>query len=374
VSLGVVLAIMASFLTCFGLAIQKTSLCMPGNEEVPPWRQPRWVMGFVSLVAGNIIDFMAFGLAPASLLSPLAALSLVWNLFVSSTILEEKYDRNDIIACSLIFVGTSVTVIFSNHHEHEYTLDKLRELYHMPRMYSYAFLTPCLLALHYLMINAAEKSTDLRWRLCGLIGWCGFAGITGGNSVLFAKSTVELLKDAFHGDDVFLHLDTYLIIAMMILCLLTQIHFLNGAMKRYDQLHVLPVYQSYWIISGVVGGLVYFGEFEELSPAAINMFLIGTAITLSGLYQLTKKENHSLSDAGAQHFDVLPSRRMSEDSYLGYTGNMNDSEDSEEGIELNSHTKFVRRSIPRISSVGSTDTDDARRRSSSKGLVTVMDF
>ena len=154
-------------------------------------------------------------------------------------------------------------------------------------------------------------------------------------------------------------------------------------MLRYDQLHVLPVYQSYWIISGVVGGLVYFGEFEELSPAAINMFLLGTMITLFGLYQLTRKENHSLQNAGNNvGFDVLPSRRVSEDSFLGF-----DSESEGFGLELgmtshdlqspidevtasalgarpNSPRRYTRGSHGRSSSVSSLDSEDARLRRS----------
>lgn len=372
VTVGVILASLSSLLVCFGLAIQKTSLCAAENENVSPWKQPKWVMGFVLMIIGNIIDFLAFGLAPQSLLAPLAALSLVWNLFVSNTVLGEEYDRTDVMACAFIFVGTGLAVIFSNHHEREYTLDTLRDLYHKSRMAWYAILTPLFLGFHYYLASIAENRKEPLYRLCGLIGWCGFAGITGGNSVLFAKSTVELLKDAFHGDDVFLHLDTYLIIFAMVVCLLTQISFLNGAMLRYDQLHVLPVYQSYWIISGVVGGLVYFGEFEELSATAINMFLFGTMITLFGLYKLTTKENHSINNAGQNTgFDVLPSRRISEDSFMGF-----DVEDQMIGIDLprrnSRHSRsgsigsgsFNRGMQARSSSVSSMDSDEARQRRS----------
>jgi drug/metabolite transporter (DMT)-like permease len=239
VSVGVVLGILASFLTCFGLAIQKTSLCHPSNANVNPWRQPRWIVGLVSIVIGNVLDFVAFGLAPASLLSPLAALSLVWNLFVSSALLGETYDRNDVCSSLLIFLGTGITVVYSSHHEKEYTLEALRQLYRQPRMVWYGILTPTVLGAHYFMANASEGKQGTSWRLIGLVGWCGFAGIMGGQSVLFAKSVVELLKDAFNGDDVFMHPETYLLIVLLISSLLTQITFLNNAMKRYDQLHVL---------------------------------------------------------------------------------------------------------------------------------------
>mmetsp|Transcript_12156 Transcript_12156/g.19759 ORF Transcript_12156/g.19759 Transcript_12156/m.19759 type:complete len:428 (-) Transcript_12156:85-1368(-) len=362
VACGVLLAILASFLTCLGLGLQKVSICAPENSNISMWKQPKWVVGFVCMVVGNIIDFLAFGLAPQSLLAPLGALSLVWNLFMSSFLLDEQYNRNDIGAVILIFIGTGITVIYSNHTEKSYSLQELRDLYYKPRMYAYFFFVPALLALHYAMLDQPPKK-NLRgtfWKLVELVGWCGFAGITGGQSILFAKSTVELLKDASHGDDVFLHLDTYIIIAMMTICLFTQISFINGAMKRFDQLYVMPIYQSYWILSGVVGGLVYFGEWEDFTPFQINMFIFGTLITFVGLYVLTKKENHNLNSTGPQPgFDVLPSRRISTDSF-GLAAN------DEFGIEMDPDIYSPsRRTLQRTPS----SEDEARRRSTSSMAV-----
>ncbi len=41
---------------------------------------------------------------------------------------------------------------------------------------------------------------------------------------------------------------------MMVICLVTQITYLNEGVRLYDALLVVPVYQAYWIISGIVGG------------------------------------------------------------------------------------------------------------------------
>jgi len=371
------MAIAASFLVCLGLGLQKVSLCDPANARLSPWMQPKWILGFAALLIGNIIDFLAFGLAPASLLAPLGALSLVWNLFMSSYMLNEKYDRNDVLAVSLIFFGTTVTVLYSNHHERVYSLETLRDLYHKGRMMTYFIIVPSLLAAHYYVIRYVEDKNMQGpiWRLAELIAWCGFAGITGGQSVLFAKSTVELLKDAARGDDVFFHLDTYVIICALIGCLLTQITFLNGAMKRFDQLYVMPVYQSYWIISGVIGGLVYFGEWEEFTQFQINMFTIGTIITLLGLYVLTKKENHSLERNQIHGFDVLPSRRISIDSFASEIGQLEENDEARQGrivdIELPSRrASSPRRSAARIPSGVTNVFDlDTRRRGSSQSIA-----
>ena len=70
-----------------GINLQKKALKqneLSANEHeqgpLPVYRLPLWVIGFVLIVAGSILDFVAFGLAPQSLLAPLAALTLVWNM------------------------------------------------------------------------------------------------------------------------------------------------------------------------------------------------------------------------------------------------------------------------------------------------------
>jgi hypothetical protein len=68
-------------------------------------------------------------------------------------------------------------------------------------------------------------------------------GLLGGQSVLFAKSTAELIKSLFHGGDCFAHLETYCIIAALAVCLTLQMHFLNGGLVNYDALAVVPIYQ-----------------------------------------------------------------------------------------------------------------------------------
>ena len=49
------------------------------------YQLPLWLIGFFLILVGAVLDLVAFGLAPQSMLAPLAALTLVWNMvcFVS---------------------------------------------------------------------------------------------------------------------------------------------------------------------------------------------------------------------------------------------------------------------------------------------------
>jgi hypothetical protein len=114
----------------------------------------------------------------------------------------------------------------------------------------------------------------------------------GGQSVLFAKSCAEMLKAAFNGDNAcFLRFEGYLITFALIACLLCQIHFLNRGLSYYDALSIVPVYQAYWIISGVLGGVIYFQEIRAFSVEQACVFVLGIATTIFGVVLLSRRKH-----------------------------------------------------------------------------------
>jgi hypothetical protein len=81
-----------TFYYSVGINLQKKALKQnelsaqeSNTDSVPVYRLPLWCLGFFLILAGSILDFVAFGLAPQSLLAPLAALTLVWNMVCRAT-------------------------------------------------------------------------------------------------------------------------------------------------------------------------------------------------------------------------------------------------------------------------------------------------
>lgn len=84
---GFIIAVVFSFFASVGINLQKKALKQnelvaqeQSCEPTPVYRLPLWCLGFFLILAGSVLDFVAFGLAPQSLLAPLAALTLVWNM------------------------------------------------------------------------------------------------------------------------------------------------------------------------------------------------------------------------------------------------------------------------------------------------------
>jgi len=359
VAMGVVLAIAASFVTCLGLNLQKKSLNALRNQGVSPWRQPKWIAGLTCIVVGSVLDFIAIGLAPQSLIAPLASLSLVWNLFIASAVLGEQWTTQDAQAVVIIVVGTAMAVCFASHDDKDYSVEDLIGLFHEVRVAKFAVYASLLLLIHGALAASSRtienfekipmlpevfKSEEVR-KASSLIGHAGFAGLIGGQSLLFAKSVMSLLQAKAKGEVVFNHAATYVVVFGLVVCLLMQICFLNEALRLFDALLAIPVYQSYWIVSGTLSGLVCFGEMATFHTATILMFLVSIIVIIIGLLVLTTKaptppkaeEIVSRLD-GYSHF---PKVREEGDLF-------EDEADDEEGIDM-----------PILSRSSSFESDDA---------------
>ncbi len=69
-----------------------------------------------------------------SLLAPLAALTLLWNMLFSTVLLKEELGKRDIAATFTIFFGTVLSVVFAKHSDPDYDVEILKALWFEPRM------------------------------------------------------------------------------------------------------------------------------------------------------------------------------------------------------------------------------------------------
>lgn len=86
-----------------------------------------------------------------------------------------------------------------------------------------------------------------------------------------------------------------LIIFAMCFSLFCQVSYLNKGLHVFNALLTVPVYQSFWIISSVLGGLVYFKEWGYMSKTEVYCFLLGLSVTISGIVYLLRARSTSKS-------------------------------------------------------------------------------
>lgn len=73
---------------------------------------PWWWLGISLMIVGECGNFLAYGFAPASVVSPLGVVALVSNCLIAPWMLHETFRKRDVLGV-LIAVGGCVTVVLS---------------------------------------------------------------------------------------------------------------------------------------------------------------------------------------------------------------------------------------------------------------------
>jgi len=280
-----------------GVNMQKFSHTQTLNakNKKSPYKHPLWMCGLVLLVVGSLADLVSFGFADMSLLAPLGAMTLVVNLFIAPCFNGENLSKKDVFFTGVILGGTILSISFGNKESKNYTLDELIVLYQKKPFIAYViffcFYMTC--AFWYLRnlrkrrILGTPRSYDARLES---VAYPSLAGTFGAHSVLFAKSTAEIVKQTARGENQFVNFASYFIIFFLFAFLFLQMRILNEGLSKADALVIVPVYQVCWVTMNTVVGMVYFEDYKEMIPWHTALFLLGVGITLVGVFLLSKRD------------------------------------------------------------------------------------
>lgn len=75
-------------------------------------KSPYWWVGIILMVVGEMGNFMAYGFAPASIVSPLGVVALISNCIIAPCLLKEQFRKRDLWGV-LVSVAGAVIVVLS---------------------------------------------------------------------------------------------------------------------------------------------------------------------------------------------------------------------------------------------------------------------
>lgn len=323
--IGIVLCIGSAFCSVVGVTFQKKAHMR--NEKFEPEQRksyvkiPLWWLGIFGVILGAVLDFLSLGYAPQTVVASLGSMTLVINAFIAPCALGEKLSRLELAGTFTITFGAALAVASSSQKSQEYNLEILKCLYREDGFIIFAVLISLwVLALVGLFKYAdkLEEREDPRyypfWAKIHPVSITALSGTLGAQSLLFAKSVSIILRGVYaptkggDGGAAFAKFETYLILFAMIFTIVTQTHTLNMALQRFDSVIVLPLFQVFWIITGVFGAGAYFKEFDELSTTSYALFPLGILIIALGIGVLTSRAPVSQLEAAVSTL-TLPSKK-----------------------------------------------------------------
>ncbi|MGH0140050.1 UNVERIFIED_CONTAM: hypothetical protein FKN15_070439 [Acipenser sinensis] len=207
-----------------------------GHGYLKEWM---WWAGLITMGAGEAANFAAYAFAPATLVTPLGALSVLISAVLSSYCLDEQLNIHGKLGCMLSLLGSTVMVIHAPREEEIKTLHDM-----------------------------GSKLKDTAF------------------SVSSVKGLGLAIKELLEEKPVYKDPLAYILLATLAISVSTQINYLNKALDTFNTSVVTPVYYVFFTTVVVTCSVILFKEWNSMSVADIFGNLSGFCIIIIGIFLL----------------------------------------------------------------------------------------
>ena len=240
-------------------------------------RSPYWWIGIVLMVIGEAGNFLAYGFAPASIVSPLGVVALVSNCIIAPYLMKERFRQRDFWGVTVAVAGAVVIVISAKNEEQKMGPDDVWNAITRWEFETYLGITAALIII---LMWASEKYGD-RTILIDL----GLVGLFGGYTALSTKGVASLISDTLWRALTFPI--TYLLVFILVVSAVAQIRYVNRALQNFDSTQVIPVQFVLFTISVIVGSAILYQDFKSATGDRMGKFIGGCILTFLGVYLIT---------------------------------------------------------------------------------------
>jgi magnesium transporter len=251
-------------------------------------RSPTWWLGIVLMTVGETGNFLAYGFAPASIVSPLGVVALISNCLIAPLMLKERFRQRDFWGV-VIAIGGAVTVVLSaKQGETKIGPGELWKNY-IQRWEFLAYVIITVVSIAALMALSPRYGT--RTILVDL----GLVGLFGGYTALSTKGVASLLSTSLY--KAFTYPIFYPLVLILVASAIMQIRYLNRALQNFDSTQVIPTQFVMFTLSVIIGSAVLYRDFESTTLQQAIKFVAGCLLTFFGVYLITSgRQSHDDDD------------------------------------------------------------------------------
>ncbi|KAL3635241.1 hypothetical protein CASFOL_019788 [Castilleja foliolosa] len=318
---GLVLALSSSIFIGASFIVKKKGLKKAGASGVRAGvggysylYEPLWWTGMITMIVGEIANFAAYAFAPAILVTPLGALSIIISAVLAHIILRERLHIFGILGCALCVVGSTIIVL---HAPQEREIESVKEVWDLatePAFVCYAVLVIAIvliLIFHYIPLYGQTH----------IWFYIGVCSLIGSLSVMSVKALGIAMKLTLSGTNQLIYPQTWTFVMVVLVCVLTQLNYLNKALDTFNTAVVSPIYYVMFTSLTIVASVIMFKDWDRQNPTQIVTEMCGFVTILSGTFLLHKTKDMA---------DGSMSMRLPKHA----------NEDGEEGIPLRRQESF----------------------------------
>lgn len=251
-----------------------------------------WWTGLITMGIGEAANFAAYAFAPASLVTPLGALSVLVAAVLASKFLNERLNLLGKLGCFLCILGSTVIVIHSPKEEEIENLEVLLEKLKEPTFIIYVLLvlTTTVEIMVYIGPHYGHKNVAVYIILCSSIGSL---------TVMSCKGLGLAIREILTGNQNELtNWLTWVMLVLVVTFITIQMMYLNKSLDLFNTGIVTPVYYVMFTTLVIIASTILFKEWNHLSDKDILGNLCGFLEIIIGIILLNtfKDMDVSLND------------------------------------------------------------------------------
>lgn len=264
---------------------------------------------------GEVLNFTAYMFAPASLVTPLGALSVIITAVLSSKFLNERLNLLGKMGCFLCLVGSTIIVIHSPKENEVSDINLLIEKASDAAFISYVifvFIISIFIAF-YLGPRIGHKNVLVYIVLCSAIGSL---------TVMSCKALGLAIRDTLSGksNDFGMSLP-YILVFISAVFIIVQMNYLNKALDIYNTSIVTPIYYVIFTSLVIAASAILFKEWKNMDASNVIGDICGFLVVICAVILLNafKDMDVSMDDVRNQ---MRPRRRLVTVAGNGRNSNM----------------------------------------------------
>ncbi|XP_057973325.1 probable magnesium transporter NIPA6 isoform X5 [Malania oleifera] len=231
--------------------------------------EPLWWVGMVTMVVGEIANFIAYIYAPAVLVTPLGALSIIVSAVLAHFLLKEKLRKMGILGCVLCIVGSTLIVL---HAPSERSLSSVEEIWELAIQPAFLLYTASAIAVVLVLVLYCEP----RYGQTNIMVYIGICSIIGSLTVMSIKAIGIAIKLTLEGSSQVAHFQTWVFLMVAITCIITQLNYLNKALDTFDTAVVSPIYFAMFTSFTILASAIMF----KISMHHILLKYLGLSLSM----------------------------------------------------------------------------------------------
>ncbi|KAF9660906.1 hypothetical protein SADUNF_Sadunf19G0012400 [Salix dunnii] len=264
-----------------------------------------FILDIFGMIVGEVSNFVAYVYAPAVLVTPLGALSIIVSAVLAHFLLREKLQKMGVLGCLLCIVGSTVIVL---HAPEERSINSVKEIWELAIQPAFLLYTASAVAIALVLILYFSP----RYGQTNILVYIGICSVIGSLTVMSIKAIGIAIKLSLEGTNQAKYFQTWIFAMVAITCIITQLNYLNMcyklvtsalrgmklfgplamdngleyALDTFNTAIVSPIYYAGFTSFTILASAIMFKDYSGQSASSIVSELCGFVTVLSGTFIL----------------------------------------------------------------------------------------